>query len=296
MPAALDNCGKLQENVVLILSIKTLLFERSIMARPKLLGQALLFLILVLPALADADVLEDILDRRTIRVGVAEFVPWTIKTKTGELIGFEVDIARKIASDMDVKPIFSVYDFEKLIPALQRGEIDVIAGGMAITPRRALQVNFSQPLANSGISIATNTERTKNVSALRHLNDERIVIAVVADTLAHSVARTFFPQANIKIYPSSEVAENEILENRAHAYVASVPEINFLALMNRRKVDVPISEPIMASSEGLAVKKGEQELLNFLNAWVVARQTDKWLGTTRDYWFETIDWVPKSSN
>ena len=296
MPVALDNRGKLQENVVLILSIKALLFERSIMARLKFLGQALLFLILVLPALADADVLEDILDRRTIRVGVAEFVPWTIKTKTGELIGFEVDVARKIASDMDVKPIFAVYDFEKLIPALQRGEIDVIAGGMAITPRRALQVNFSQPLANSGISIATNTERTKNVSALRHLNDERIVIAVVADTLAHSVARTFFPQANIKIYPSSEVAENEILENRAHAYVASVPEINFLALMNRRKVDVPISEPIMASSEGLAVKKGEQELLNFLNAWVVARQTDKWLGTTHDYWFKTIDWVPKSSN
>ena len=266
------------------------------MARLKFLGRALSFLILVLPALADADVLEDILDRRTIRVGVAEFVPWTIKTKTGELIGFEVDIARKIASDMGVEPILTVYDFEKLIPALQQGEIDIIAGGMAITPRRALQVNFSQPLANSGVSIATNTEKTKNVSALRHLNDERIVIAVVADTLAHSVTRTFFPQANIKVYPTSEAAVNEILENRAHAYVASVPEINFLALMNPGQVDVPIQEPIMASSEGLAVKKGEQALLNFLNAWVVARQADKWLATSHDYWFETIDWVPKSSD
>ena len=262
----------------------------------KLLCQALSLLIILLPQVADADVLDDILDRRTLRVGVAEFVPWTIKTKSGELIGFEIDVARKIASDMGVKPILTVYDFEKLIPALQQGEIDVIAGGMAITPRRALQVNFSQPLANSGISIATNTEKTKNVSSLKHLNDERMVITVVADTLAHSVARTFFAQANIKTYPTSELAENEILENRAHAYVASVPEINFLALMNRRKVDVPISEPIMASSEGLAVKKGEQELLNFLNAWVVARQTDKWLATTHDYWFETIDWVPKSSN
>jgi polar amino acid transport system substrate-binding protein len=251
---------------------------------------------LVLPQITDADVLDDILDKRTLRVGVAEFVPWTIKTKSGEMIGFEIDVARKIASDMGVKPLLTVYDFEKLIPALQQGEIDIIAGGMAITPRRALQVNFSQPLANSGISIATNTEKTKNVSSLKHLNDERMVITVVADTLAHSVARTFFAQANIKTYPNSKLAENEILENRAHAYVASVPEINFLALMNRRKVDVPISEPIMASSEGLAVKKGEQELLNFLNAWVVARQTDKWLATTHDYWFETIDWVPKLSN
>ncbi len=262
------------------------------MVRLKRLGQALSLLILVLPPLANADVLDDILDRRTIRVGVAEFVPWTIKTKSGELIGFEIDVANKIASDMGVKPTFTVYEFEKLIPALQQGEIDVIAGGMAITPRRALQVNFSQPLANSGISIATNTEKTKNVSSMKHLNDERMVIAVVADTLAHSVARTFFAQANIKVYPTSELAENEILENRAHAYVASTPEINFLALMNRKKVDVPMTEPIMASSEGLAVKKGEQELLNFLNAWVVARQTDKWLATTHDYWFKTIDWLP----
>ena len=262
------------------------------MVRLKRLGQALSLLILVLPPLANADVLDDILDRRTIRVGVAEFVPWTIKTKSGELIGFEIDVARKIASDMGVKPTFTVYEFEKLIPALQQGEIDVIAGGMAITPRRALQVNFSQPLANSGISIATNTEKTKNVSSLKHLNDERMVITVVADTLAHSVARTFFAEANIKVYPTSELAENEILENRAHAYVASTPEINFLALMNRKKVDVPMTEPIMASSEGLAVKKGEQELLNFLNAWVVARQTDKWLATTHDYWFKTIDWLP----
>lgn len=258
--------------------------------------QALLLLVLAFPTSGNADVLSDILDKRTIRVGVAEFVPWTIKTKSGELIGFEVDVAKKIASDMGVKPVFVVYDFEKLIPALQQGEIDVIAGGMAITPRRALQVNFSQPLANSGVSIATNTEKTKNVSELRHLNNERIVIAVVADTLAHSVTRTFFPEANIKVYPTSEVAETEILENRAHAYVASVPEINFLALMNRKQVDVPISEPIMASSEGLAVRKGEQELLNFLNSWVVARHTDKWLDTTHNYWFTTVDWLPDSRN
>ncbi len=251
----------------------------------------LLYVAFAIAPSVQADVLDDILERGTIRVGVAEFVPWTIKTKSGNLMGFEIDIGRKIAADMNVRPEFKVYEWEKIIPALQQGEIDVIAAGMAITPGRALQVNFSEPLATSGISIATNTDRTKNVSALRHLNDERITIAVVADTLAHSVAQTFFEKANIKAYPSSDLAEYDILNNNAHAYVASLPEVNFLALRNPRKVDLPIAEPIMASSEGLAVKKGEQELLNFLNAWVVARQTDKWLGTTHEYWFNTIEWL-----
>ncbi len=265
------------------------------MVRLKLLGQALSLLILIFPPLADADVLDDILDRGTIRVGVAEFVPWTIRTKSGELIGFEIDVAKKIASDMGVKPEFTVYEWEKIIPALQQGEIDVIAGGMAITPGRALQVNFSRPLATTGITLATNTSKTKNISSLKHLNDERVVITVVADTLALSVAQTFFDQATIKVYPTSDLAIKDVLEDRAHAFVATVPEVNFLALKNAGKIDVPLAEPIMASSEGLAVKRGEQELVNFLNAWVIARQTDKWLGTARDYWFKTMDWVPEAS-
>lgn len=261
---------------------------------PKLnrLFHGLSLLLLLMPPLASADALDDVLESRTIRIGVAEYVPWTIRTKSGELIGFEIDVAKKIASDIGVQADITVYEYQQLIPALQQGKIDVIAGGMTITPRRALQVNFSQPLANSGISIATNSDKTKNVNELQDFNDERFVIAVVADSLAHSVAQTFFELANIQVYPSSELAEQEILEDRAHAYIGSVPEVNFLALVHSDKVDVPLRDPIMASSEGLAVKKGEQEFLNFLNSWVVARQTDKWLGTTRDYWFKTLDWMP----
>jgi len=68
---------------------------------------------------------------------------------------------------------------------------------------------------------------------------------------------------------------------------------NFLAgaLRNPAVVDVPIDEPLPASAEGLAVRKGEQQLLNFLDAWVTSRQADKWIQSTRDYWFETLDWA-----
>lgn len=62
---------------------------------PKLPVLALSLLVLIIPPPANADVLDDILDRGTVRVGVAEFVPWTIKTKSGDLIGFVIDVARK---------------------------------------------------------------------------------------------------------------------------------------------------------------------------------------------------------
>jgi polar amino acid transport system substrate-binding protein len=248
-------------------------------------------LLLFFCATVSADMLDEILERGTIRVGVAEFVPWTLKNKSGDLIGFEIEVARKIAGDMGVKAEFKVYIWEDIIPALQKGEIDIIAGGMAITPARALRVNFSRPLATSGVGLATNTLMTSDIESLRQLDAPETVITAVKDTFAASVAGTIFPNAELRVFSGRDDAEAEILEGRAHIYLASLPEVQFLVLKYDDVVDLPIAEPLIGNSEALAVKKGEQQLLNFLNAWVTARQSDKWLPTTRDYWFTTLDWT-----
>ncbi len=162
---------------------------------------------------------------------------------------------------------------------------------MAITPARALKVNFSRPLAQSGVGLATNTRMTQNVESLQQLDTPETVITTVKDTFASSVAQMMFAGAELKKFSTRDEAEAEILEGRAHAYLASMPETQFLALKHADVVDLPINEPLVANSEALAVKKGEQQLLNFLDAWVTARRSDKWLSTTRDYWFATLDWT-----
>jgi len=240
---------------------------------------------------ASADALDDILERGTIRVGVSEFVPWTMKTATGGLVGFEIDVAKRIASDMGVKPDIRLYEWDEIIPALKKGEIDVIAGGMVMTAERALQVNFTRPTGQSGIGIATNTEMTKDIESFAELNAPEIVVATVGDTYAASVAEMFFNDASVNTFKTVEKAEEQVLEGRAHIYLAGMVEVRFLALRHPDTIDVPVAEPLVAQSEGLAVARGEQELLNFLNTWVTARQTDKWLPTTRDYWFESMTWA-----
>jgi polar amino acid transport system substrate-binding protein len=240
---------------------------------------------------ANADVLDDVLERGSLRVGVSEFAPWTMRSKSGDLVGFEIDLANKLAADMGVSASFKVYQWDEIIAALQAGEIDIIAGGMAITPARALEVNFSRPVAMSGVGIAANTNMTADIQTLADLNRDNITITTVTDTLAASVAERLFPDADVKVYPAPDSAEKDVIDGEAHAIVTSMPEARFLVLRNSNKLDLPISDPLLASAEGLAVKKGEQELLNFLDAWVTARTTDKWLATTHDYWFGTLDWV-----
>lgn len=249
------------------------------------------FLLLFVSITATADVLDDMLERGSIRFGVAIFVPWTMKSESGELIGFEIDLANKIAKDMGLKAEFKLYPWEEVIPALQRGDIDILTGGMSITPGRALQVNFTRPTAESGVGIATNIELTKDIKKLEDLNDPKINIAVVNKTLAHSVTKTFFDKATITVYPSGEEAGEAVVKGKAHAYLASLTQTRFLALDNGDKIDLPIAKPLLASREAIAVRKGEQELLNFLNAWVTARRADRWIDSTRDHWFETLEWA-----
>ena len=226
-----------------------------------------------------------------MRIGVSEFVPWTMKDADGNLQGFEIDVGRKLASDMGVSAEFVAYEWSDIIPAVRDGEIDIIAAGMAITPERALKVNFSRPLAVSGVGLALNARLTENLEALSELNQPRIKISVVKGTLADSVARTLFDRASIHTFSNNADAEEMLLQDRAEAYVASMPAVVFLVLRNTDNVSIPINEPLVASSEAFAVRKGEQELLNFLDAWVTARTSDKWLLTTRDYWFGTLDWA-----
>ena len=248
-------------------------------------------LLLSIPGFAGADVLDDILERGTVRFGVAEFVPWTMKSDSGDLIGFEIDIANKIAKDMGVKAEFKLYPWEEIIPALQSGEIDILTAGMSITPARALQVNFTRPLAESGVSLATNISMTRDIEKLEELNNAEITIAVVKGTLAHSVTQRFFDKADIKVFTSGTKAGAAVVDGEAHVYLASLTQAKFLAMNNPDEIDLPINEPLIASREAIAVHKGEQELLNFLNAWVTAKQADLWIATTRDYWFETMKWA-----
>lgn len=260
----------------------------------RLCAAALAVLLTVSATAAHADTFSDILERGTLRVGVSLFTPWTMRGETGELSGFEIDVANKLAADMGVKAAFKVYDWEAIIPALNRDEFDVIIAGMGITPARALKVVFSRPYAEAGVGLATNTAMTRDIDSLTGLNQEGIVIATVSETMAGDLTPQLFPRAEIRAVTKPETAEALVLEGKAHAYVATVDEARFLALRHPDTVDVPLDEPLLRSRAGMAVRRGEQELLNYLNAWVTARDADRWLDTSHKYWFESLRWMEEA--
>lgn len=262
----------------------------------KVLVTLLVVLVTHVPLSASADLLDDILDRQQIRVGVSLFTPWALKDKDGQLTGFEIEVAKRLARDMGVEAEFKVLAWTDIIPALNRGDIDVIIAGMSITPKRALQLNFSLPYAESGVALVTNTAMTKDVGDLRELNRPQIIVTAVAKTLGSDVAKLMFDNVDLRIVATSDEAAQALLNGKAHAFVATTVEGAYLALDHPDKIDMPLDKPLMTSVSGMGVRRGEQELLTFLNAWITARAADKWLSATHKYWFERLDWRERVSN
>jgi polar amino acid transport system substrate-binding protein len=61
-------------------------------------------------------------------------------------------------------------------------------------------------------------------------------------------------------------------------------------LENPAVIDAPLSAPLLQARAGFAVNKGDADFLAFLNAWITARESDTWLPTMHDYWFQTLRW------
>ena len=237
-----------------------------------------------------ARTLQEVLNEGTLRVGVALYTPWAMRGPSGELTGFEIDVARKLAEDMGVEAEFSVYPWERIILGLESGEIDIIAAGLSVTPERALHVNFSQPYARGGTTLATNLETTATVASLEDLNDSAYTIAAVTGTVAEELVDRIFPRAQQQFFEDPESASAALIDGTVDAYLEDEPVPTFLALENPTKVDVPVPDPLLQTRAAFAVNKGDADFVIFLNAWITARESDTWLPTLHNYWFQTLRW------
>ena len=240
--------------------------------------------------------LQEVLNSGTLRVGVTLFAPWAARDAAGEFMGFEVDVAAQLAADMGVKAQLLAYDVDRLIPALESGEIDIIAAGLTITPERALHVNFSDPYAESGIGLATHVERTASLTDVNALDSDTITIGAVEGSVGAQLARRLWPHARVQVFPSVDAASRALLAGEIHGYVEDEPVPTFLALENPGVVDVPTGRPLLVSPAGFAVNKGDPDFLAFLNAWITAHKADTWLPTTASYWFESLRWRERLGN
>lgn len=255
---------------------------------------SLVSMMLAAPSFANSEAVAPNIDkinqRGVLRVGMSTFVPWAMRDKQGELVGFEIDVANRLAQDSGWKVEFVPTAWDGIIPALLANKFDVIIGGLSVTPEREKSVLFSDAYSHSGIQIAVNKNRKPDVKTFADLNSRRTVIAARRGASTVPVARATFPKARLLQFDDDAQAFQEVLNGNADAVIASTPKPEQEAIKNSTVLYLPFAERLSQGNEAFAVRLGEQDKTEFFNKWIAARTADGWLKARYDYWFSTLDW------
>jgi polar amino acid transport system substrate-binding protein len=238
-----------------------------------------------------ASTIETIKKRGVLKVGMDIFQPWAMKDKNGKLIGFEIDVATRLAEDMGVKVEFLPTAWSGIIPALLTGKFDVIIGGMGITPQRALQVNFTQPYEFSGMSIVAHKKVAAGFDSLEDFNKPEVQIAVKLGTTAAAAAKKFLPKAKLRLFDTEPQAYQELRNGNVHAVVGSAPRPAYEAVDYSETLFLPVQETFTKEPIGFAMRKGDPDTLAFFNSWITVATLEGWLEERHNYWFGSKNWI-----
>lgn len=148
--------------------------------------------------------------------------------KPNQMIGFEVDIMERVASELGVRAIFVNVQWDQLVPALLRGDFDIAFNGLEITEERSRVIDFSIPYYFFAEQI-TVRENEKRFSRFDDLKNSRI------GTLSASLAQNILEKdgrMNVVSYPSPVEAYRDLEIGRLDAVLMDVPIAAWYAGLN----------------------------------------------------------------
>ena len=237
-------------------------------------------------------VIDRILQRGELVVGMAgNMPPMNMTTKEGELIGFEVDLAKNMASAMGVRAKFSVMPFAELLPALQSGKIDLILSNMTITPARNLKVAFVGPYFTSGKAFLTKIKTIALADEAADIDAKNTKLVALKGSTSQSFVEKAIPDATLVTANDYDEAVKMVLEDKVHAMVADYPicVVSVFRYPDQGLLSVVTTltyEPI-----GVGVPAGDPLLVNWVENFMGIAEETGLLQKFKEKWFQKADWL-----
>lgn len=228
------------------------------------------------------DTLATVRQRGVLRVGVVQVAPMVMMDRSNNYVGFSIDVARRLATDLGVRIEFVETWWTEVIPHLLDDRTDVIITGLWMNVPRALVANFTQPTASEGIYLIASRPLAAQRRSLDAFNQPGVKIAVSTDPAQQAVAKARFPRATVT--PVDDDPLLVVTEGRAQAAVVATLAADAVVASAPRRWFLPSPEPLARTSAGMAVRKGDPDFLAFLNTWLDMQRESGWLAERARHW------------
>lgn len=212
-------------------------------------------------------------EQDVLRVGMElKYPPFETVDESGNPEGASVMLAEALGEylGMEIKIIDTPYP--SLIPALESEKIDVIISSMTITEARLEKVDFSEPYTTSQLMMLV--YKDSKVQSADDLNDPDVIIASKTGTIGALWAASNAPNATIKNIDEEASAVLEVSQGKADVFIYDP-----LSIINHhnnfKDTTRAILEPLPNTKGwGIAMRKGETELKEKIDAFIETAKTD----------------------
>ncbi len=184
--------------------------------------------------------------------------------KTNKIVGYDIDVAEAVAKKIGVPLEVKEMQFTSLIPSLQNGQADLVIAAMYITDQRKEVVDFADPYMDTGMVLVVRKENS-DITGPDKLNGK--TVGVKTGATSEKVAQELKEKgANITIKSYKETVDYLLdLENgRLDAAINDLlNQLEYNKTSDKVKI---VGTPFTKASLGIAVKKGDKELVDLVNS------------------------------
>ena len=207
----------------------------------------------------------------------ADYPPYefhVLKDGKDEISGFDIEIAKQIASDLGVELEIKDMKFEGLLPALKAGKVDFIASGMSATEERKKSVDFSNPYytdISTLVVSGTYKDKVKSVEDLKGLK-----LGVQKASVQEGIAKDKAKDATIKPLGKITDVMMELENGKIDAAIVTKPVAQSFAKKNKNIFLVGYDfETTADDSVSIAIDKGNEELVKSINGTIEKLESEK---------------------
>jgi polar amino acid transport system substrate-binding protein len=166
------------------------------------------------------EIINKIKKEKVLRIGTTgNFFPFTYKrNKTGKLVGIDILIGEALAKELGVEPKFVILPFNDLLPALEKGKIDIVLSGLSITTKRNTKVAFAGTYYNTGKGLLTFDEKLSKGKPV-DVNKENITIAAISGSTSELFIKKHYPKANIVNIKDVKEAKKMLVDKKVNGVI-----------------------------------------------------------------------------
>ncbi|MGO4698093.1 transporter substrate-binding domain-containing protein [Paenibacillus sp. 2TAB26] len=204
-------------------------------------------------------------EKTTLTLGTsADYAPFEFhKIIDGKdtIVGFDIEIAREIAKDMNAELKIQDMDFDGLLLALDTGKVDMVISGLTPTEERKKNVDFSEIYYLTSQGVLVKKDQTEQFKSLDDLKGKKI--GIQKGSIQEGIAQEI---ADAKLTSLAKIPELilELKSGRVDAIILEKPVADQYAVAQTDIAvsEVKIEQPVEEAGVSIAVKKGNQDLLN----------------------------------